>query len=202
MTLVSGIAIAFGIPTKGLSVFACMPIVNSIWKKRQPIKLGCDGERAVRRRLEQLLPENITTLHDIVVRNTQIDHLVIGPGGIIVIETKNWSGKCHVRRYDSHWAVESARTSLSSERPSPSRQNYGHQRRIRELLSVAGIQENVVSGIVLFAPDPITLSFDECMPDVKHLNDVSIGDFNSILKPNPKFDFVKAKEFIQKHIGK
>jgi len=64
-----------------------------MWEK------GAAGERAVQEVLAQLPPE-WTVFHDLHWPGRQranIDHLVIGPGGVFVIDAKNWSGHLQVR---------------------------------------------------------------------------------------------------------
>lgn len=59
---------------------------------------GSSGERGVRLDWPFLIPPSITQFHDLYVLrpdgqgSTQIDHVVISPFGIFVIETKNYKG--------------------------------------------------------------------------------------------------------------
>jgi hypothetical protein len=65
----------------------------ALWDK------GADGEVAVARALEAL-PEGWVALHDLRWPGRQcanIDHVAIGPGGVFVIDAKNWSGRVEVR---------------------------------------------------------------------------------------------------------
>ena len=60
---------------------------------------GAAGEIAVARALEAL-PAGWVVLHDLAWPERQranIDHVAIGPGGIFVIDAKNWSGRVEVR---------------------------------------------------------------------------------------------------------
>lgn len=59
---------------------------------------GAEGERAVARWLEPLEAQGYVALHGrrIPGQRGDIDHLVVGPTGVFVIETKNWSGKVEV----------------------------------------------------------------------------------------------------------
>jgi hypothetical protein len=61
------------------------------WRK------GTDGEMVTGLWLSRL-PENWHVFHDVPVgeRGTNIDHLVIGPGGVFTVNTKNLSGKVWV----------------------------------------------------------------------------------------------------------
>ena len=60
-----------------------------------PDNVGKAGERRVARKLDWL-PKEYTILNDIMLRTqygtTQIDHVVVSPYGIFVIETKNYKG--------------------------------------------------------------------------------------------------------------
>jgi len=69
----------------------------SVWKIRsglinaKNIKQGRDGEKAVGQLLESLRQEGAQVFHDVCADNFNVDHIVIGPTGIFVIETKTWS---------------------------------------------------------------------------------------------------------------
>ena len=59
---------------------------------------GAAGEEATARALASLPPE-WTVLHDVRWpgrRKANIDHVVIGPGGVFVIDSKYWSGTVSV----------------------------------------------------------------------------------------------------------
>ena len=60
---------------------------------------GAEGEVAVARALESL-PDGWVVLHDLAWPGrprANIDHVVIGPGGVFVVDAKNWSGRVEVR---------------------------------------------------------------------------------------------------------
>jgi hypothetical protein len=58
-------------------------------------EVGADGEERTAAALAPLEPEGWHLLHDrrMPGRRANIDHVAIGPGGVWVIETKQWSGK-------------------------------------------------------------------------------------------------------------
>lgn len=65
----------------------------ALWEK------GAQGEVAVAHALEAL-PEGWVVLHDLAWPGrpkANIDHVVIGPGGVFVVDSKNWSGTVEVR---------------------------------------------------------------------------------------------------------
>lgn len=60
---------------------------------------GAEGEVAVARALEEL-PDEWVVLHDLAWPGRQranLDHVVIGPGGVFVVDAKNWTGRIEVR---------------------------------------------------------------------------------------------------------
>lgn len=65
-----------------------------IWKTRplvRAIKQGVEGERVVGQFLERLRADGYQVFHDVVGAGFNVDHVLIGPGGIYTIETKTWS---------------------------------------------------------------------------------------------------------------
>ena len=73
---------------------------------------GAQGERATGAILDSLRGEGWVTFHDVRWpgrARANVDHVIVGPGGIFVIDSKNWSGRivvrentfwCHGRRQD------------------------------------------------------------------------------------------------------
>lgn len=58
------------------------------------------GEQIVASRLAELESEGWRVLHDVHWPGrpkANLDHVVIGPGGVVVIDTKNWSGDVELR---------------------------------------------------------------------------------------------------------
>jgi hypothetical protein len=86
-----------------LSLFALlflagMVIVKYGWSKRVRWSRGARGEKIVAKKLEKL-PKKYTTISDVEIPNMggDIDHVVVGPTGIYVIETKNTQTSLHPR---------------------------------------------------------------------------------------------------------
>ncbi len=61
---------------------------------------GAAGERSVGGRLDRLTRHGVIAVHDrrIPGRRTNIDHIVVAPGGVFVVDTKNVRGKVSVTR--------------------------------------------------------------------------------------------------------
>lgn len=60
-------------------------------KKLKQLKLGRDGEKAVGQYLESFREEGFKIFHDIPGGKFNLDHVLIGPKGILVVETKTYS---------------------------------------------------------------------------------------------------------------
>ncbi|MEN8707227.1 MAG: nuclease-related domain-containing protein [Nocardioides marinisabuli] len=61
---------------------------------------GADGEEATAQALDALPEDQWTVFHDVRWpgrKLANVDHVVVGPGGVFVIDTKNWSGRVEVR---------------------------------------------------------------------------------------------------------
>jgi hypothetical protein len=76
------------------------------------------GEREVADRLSELVPRGWYVLHDVHWPGrpkASLDHVLVGPGGVIVVDAKNWTGEVRVAsgvlwqgRYARTQAVEGA----------------------------------------------------------------------------------------------
>lgn len=103
-------------------------------KKIEPTRIGELGEYKINIQLDQL-PKDCTYLSDIMIKNSksktgysQIDHIVISPYGIFVIETKNYNGAIKGSRNDQNWTVK-GRFKMYN----PIKQNYGHVKALESL---------------------------------------------------------------------
>lgn len=92
-----------GLAIEGVVVvgFLAFPLVQrASWANPDTWLLGLFGEAMVAHLLG-MLPATFHCMHDITVRSngkrSNIDHLVVGPTGIWVIETKNWKGEFQKR---------------------------------------------------------------------------------------------------------
>jgi hypothetical protein len=66
---------------------------------------GATGERRTARLLASLERRGWAVLHDLAIPDSpaNIDHLVIGPGGVLVIDSKQYRGRLHLDRYGMLW---------------------------------------------------------------------------------------------------
>ena len=86
--LITGVAMLAGFSARA----------RAAWGRRQTTeayRIGADGERGAAKALERLADLGWVVLHDRRLTNGKenVDHIAVGPAGVAVIETKNWSGK-------------------------------------------------------------------------------------------------------------
>ncbi|WP_040289207.1 nuclease-related domain-containing protein [Alicyclobacillus hesperidum] len=105
-------------------------------RKVDPSRIGELGEYKIDVQLRQM-PREIRYVSDVLVRNpksrtgySQIDHVVITPYGLFVIETKNYKGEIKGKRTDKRWNVSGRFNPYN-----PLRQNYGHIKVLENILS-------------------------------------------------------------------
>ena len=72
-------------------IIAGLIICKYGWSKRRIWSRGAKGEKIVAKKLKKL-PKKYTAIRDVKIPNLggDIDHVVVGPTGIYVIETKNY----------------------------------------------------------------------------------------------------------------
>jgi hypothetical protein len=101
--LASGLLAAqAGLPPAGLLGVAVAALVG--WRLRfrpseqaRSWQRGAHGERRTARLLDRLTRDGYVVFHDLAVPGSpaNVDHLVIGPTGLFVIDSKQWTGSVH-----------------------------------------------------------------------------------------------------------
>lgn len=144
------------------SIFIILVIVSiAIWRvmMSSPDNIGKAGERWVSHKLNWL-PKEYIVLNDIMLPSnygtTQIDHIVVSPYGIFVIETKNYKGWIFGNEDSEEWTQSligrKKMLGWSSEQHrfrNPIRQNYAHIKAVQNLLSDIG--DFTIIPIVVFS---------------------------------------------------
>jgi hypothetical protein len=91
-----------GLPQAGLAGLAVAALVG--WRLRfrpseqaRTWRRGAHGERRTARLLDRLTRDGYVVFHDLAVPGSpaNVDHLVIGPTGVFVIDSKQWTGSVH-----------------------------------------------------------------------------------------------------------
>jgi len=142
---------------------------------------GIFGERLVFAVLKDL-PKDYVLLSDLVVSNgagyTQIDHVVVSPYGIFVLETKNFTGKIIGSRDAEMWTQVVKNKQMM--RQNPIVQNAVHVDALQKLLS-----KDKTAPII-----PIVVMTGNCTLKVDKLTRqdhvVHVGDLLSVIKSHDK----------------
>lgn len=118
---------------------------------RSPEVKGRQGEARVSSRIQgQFNTENHVTLNDLTLSvssgTTQIDHVLISPSGVFVIETKNMSGWIFGSKDQARWTQTLRRKKFQFQ--NPLRQNYKH---VKTVQTVLGLKADQVHNVVVFA---------------------------------------------------
>ncbi len=102
-TALDPLAAQAGLPRAGLVGLAVAALVG--WRLRfcpseqaRTWQRGAHGERRTARLLDRLTREGFVVFHDLAVpgnTSANVDHLVIGPTGVFVIDSKQWTGSVY-----------------------------------------------------------------------------------------------------------
>lgn len=186
-------------------------LVRSAWFK------GIMGELLVRIMLWLFLDgKRYTVINNVTLPTedgtTQIDHIVVSPYGVFVIETKNMKGWIFGSPNQKSWTQKIYRQSYKFQ--NPLHQNYKHTRTLADCLS---LDEVLIKSVIVFVGDS---TFKTDMPDnvtyaggvirfIKRFNDVLLTErqVNQLvvniqfdrLKPSFKTDRAHVRHLKQKH---
>jgi hypothetical protein len=95
-------------------------------------KGGWEGERRVNKLLNETLSDDYFLINGVRFRGGDIDHIVLGPNRVFVLETKNWSGK--ITCNGDQWQRQSGRRIASS----PSEQAKRNAANVRRIIEASG----------------------------------------------------------------
>lgn len=145
-----------------------LPIVSQLWwvillfimialfSAFKPFLKGKFGEFAVSAHVKLYLnKENYTLLNDCTLPDgngstTQIDHILLSPFGIFIIETKNYKGWIFGSERQKNWTQKIYKKTYKFQ--NPLHQNYKHQKVLEAVLSDI-VAPEYLHSIVVFMPD-------------------------------------------------
>ena len=112
-------------------------------EEEQSIGAGLQGEQNVTRLLRDRLNNDSYILNDITLKRglkrAQMDHVVISPQGIFVIETKNWRGVITGEEQEARWTQVRKPGQKPIQHPNPILQNQRQIQVLKLILKVAGV---------------------------------------------------------------
>lgn len=112
---------------------------------------GRFGEWALSKILHNRCGQECVVLDDVTLvvsegDTTQVDHIVIAPTGIFVVETKFYKGRIYGKESDKQWTQKIFKSTYKFQ--NPFRQNYKHVKAIEALLPNVGLA-NIHSLVVM-----------------------------------------------------
>lgn len=136
--------------------------------------LGFIAERQLARLLRNRLSDDYRHYHNLILKTaqgdlTEIDHLLVSPYGIFVIEVKNYQGWIFGGEHHTHWLVQHYRR--KNQFQNPLRQNYKHTEAVAYLLELDDTTKmDQIFSIIAFSD---RAQFKTAMPDnVMHIHEV------------------------------
>ena len=139
-------------------------IAIGILKAFKPFIKGKVGELAVAVHVKLYLKDpqyillNDCTLPDEQSGTTQIDHILLSPFGIFVIETKNYTGWIFGGERQKMWTQKIYKNSYKFQ--NPLHQNYKHMKVLEDVLSDI-VEPEYMHSVIVFMPES---EFKTAMP--------------------------------------
>ena len=122
-------------------------IILGIYLKR-PETRGKRGENRVKRVIGDTIENEQYVINDLIIFNngktSQIDHIVINPRGVFVIETKNYSGEIYGSENQREWTQVLAYGNIKNKLYNPLKQNATHIYNVKKIIGNLHIRSLVV----------------------------------------------------------
>lgn len=137
---------------------------------RMPGVKGWFGEMLMRLGFNLSLPKDVyrvinnVTIPDGRGGTTQIDHIVVSPYGVFVVETKHYKGWIFGGEHDRQW-TQKIHGGHSQKFQNPLLQNYKHTECLRELL---GLSKEQVKSVIVFTGECTLKTRDKLPTHVTH----------------------------------
>lgn len=126
------------------------PFLENISDELHNFRYGKEGEKKVLEMLCKSLDDNYVYIPNYTIPNTRIgdiDGLLIGPKGIIIIEIKNWEGVFKISGPDVYRKLRG--TTFQFYKKNPFTQTARQQRYLTKFLKEKGIDVRITPVIVL-----------------------------------------------------
>lgn len=153
VVLLGGLTLFF---TTGQTMLLWVSVILGIlafghwWQAKQnlnegkSLEAGIAGEAEVTKKLGDYLDNRYFVFNDIVLTrgrtSAQLDHLVVGPNGVFVIETKNWRGRVVGDVGDRMWRQLRNDRNRATPLSSPYLQNQRHKDVVVQMIEASGLE--------------------------------------------------------------
>ena len=127
---------------------ASRPTVTRFWKGRSAKVRGEEGEFWVKHIIGDTVENERYVINNLTLENngntSQIDHIVINPRGIFVLETKNYSGRIYGLENQHEWVQYLADGKVENKIYNPLKQNATHAYKVQKIVGDLPVQSLVV----------------------------------------------------------
>lgn len=179
LAVVSLLFIAVASVVIHFSALLLLPVTWYYYGKWRSYQKGLCGERSIMKILSSL-DDSYTVFNDVTLPGTggNIDHILVGPGGVFAIETKNYSG-CIACSGDA-WARKKGETWVTMNR-SPSKQAKYNASMVKNFLRRYRIEE-WVTPVVVFVDPAMKAFFADPTVDIVYAHELKkhIGEYEEI----------------------
>jgi hypothetical protein len=158
------------------------------YKTSRNVNAGRKGEIRISDAFEKGLDDNHYIINDIDLRfgriKAQIDHLILGPRGIFVIETKSWAGHLSGNETDYTWVqtkIDKKGKEVRIELKSPIIQNLRHVTTAESLLRASGIDWPDVYSVIVLTRRSTEFDIDSVTPVLRPADAV---DYAARMQPS------------------
>jgi len=138
--------------------------INKDWKRAiRDAEIGSAGlyGESITEKVLKKLPNSYYIFSDFTIevkgKESQIDHAVIGPNGVFVVETKYWSGEIIESENENRVIQVTKNSGLHREHYHPSKQVGTHVYRLSTLLKENGLK-TWVNGCVFFSHNEVKVN--------------------------------------------
>jgi hypothetical protein len=148
-------------------------------REHRNVSVGRRGEMRVNQSLRAALDDNHYIFNDLMIRHgregAQIDHLVVSPHGLFVIETKNWGGHLEGGDRDPTWTQTKDNVKHPIHLKNPILQNQRHVDVLVQRLRAAGIDWPDVISVLVFSSKYTT--YDITDQSIPIMNAAGVGPY-------------------------
>jgi hypothetical protein len=142
-------------------------------RRADSFRQGAAGELATAAALAELSADGWVVLHDRLAPNGgNIDHLLVGPGGMVVVDSKSWTGEVTVSRGDLRVAgrnrsAQAAAVAKLAGSVEQAVREAGHQAPVQSVLALT--QAPPRGGPTMLAAGPLATGVDDVAASVRAL---------------------------------
>lgn len=158
-----------------VGIFLLMALYTAwyLWRKKKresaTDRIGAAGERLMASQLKKIAGQyGWTVLNNVYLplydKTTQIDHLIVGEFGVLVVETKHISGVIYGDAASKNWKQDIGKKHNTLY--NPLLQNKAHLDCLSHHLKKAGLKNVSVSGVVVFSAKDAYLNLPKGLPVV------------------------------------